>query len=104
MALDTVRVFVWLQVTAVSSVGLAEGSSHVNWQEVRYNIDWWVVGCGVVILCTLILWLKVFLLHPSFVLSILLPGWMHNPPHPPSFRHAPHPLCLLMLASFVTAL
>lgn len=42
-------------MTAVLSVGLAEGSSHVNWKKVRYTIVWWAVGFGVVMLCTSVL-------------------------------------------------
>ena len=39
-------------MTAVLSVGLAEGSGHVNWKKVRYTIVWWAVGFGVVMACT----------------------------------------------------
>ena len=49
---NTVSVVASLQVTAVSSVGLAEGSGHVNWKKVRYTIVWWSVGFGVVMVCT----------------------------------------------------
>lgn len=52
IAANTVRAVVWLQVTAVLSVGLAEGSGHVNWKKVRYTIVWWAVGFGVVMVCT----------------------------------------------------
>ena len=55
IALLTVRAVVGLQVTAVLSVGLAEGSSHVNWKKIRYTIVWWAVGFGVVMLCTVAL-------------------------------------------------
>ena len=52
-------------MTAVLSVGLAEGSSHVNWKKVRYTIVWWAVGFGVVMLCT-----SVLVAQGTFVLAL----------------------------------
>ena len=34
------------------AVGLAEGTSHVNWSLLRTILLWWVVGFGVVIMLT----------------------------------------------------
>lgn len=41
-----------MQVTAVCSVGLAEGSSHVNWRKVRYTVVWWAAGFAIVMVST----------------------------------------------------
>lgn len=33
-----------LQISAVTAVGLAEGSSHVHWRRVRHILGWWFFG------------------------------------------------------------
>ena len=41
-----------LQVFSVVAVGLAEGTSHVNWGLLGTILLWWIVGFGVVIMLT----------------------------------------------------
>ena len=40
------------QVSAVTAVGLVEGSSHVNWKMLFSMLLWWTVGFALVMVCT----------------------------------------------------
>ena len=40
------------QVFSVVGVGLAEGTSHVNWSMLGTILLWWIVGFGAVIMLT----------------------------------------------------
>lgn len=40
------------QTAAVAAVGLAEGSSHVNWKKLRDMLVWWILGFTAVMLST----------------------------------------------------
>lgn len=44
-----------LQFSAVSAVGLAEGSSHINWKLLGKTWLWWIAGYGLVLLFTSLL-------------------------------------------------
>ena len=39
-------------MTAVTAVGLAEGSSHVNWKKVQATLVWYAVGFAAVMVST----------------------------------------------------
>ena len=44
-----------LQVSAVTAVGVAEGTSHVNWRMLARILLWWITGFVIVLLATSVL-------------------------------------------------
>lgn len=41
-----------VQVSAVTAVGIAEGTSHVNWRLLAKILMWWIVGFCLTMLST----------------------------------------------------
>ena len=41
-----------LQIAAVTTIGLVEGSSHVNWRKLMTHVTWWFFGFFCVLLAT----------------------------------------------------
>ena len=41
-----------LQVSAVAAVGIAEGTSHVNWRLLAKILLWWIVGFCLTVVTT----------------------------------------------------
>lgn len=66
-----------VQVSAVTAVGLVEGTSHINWRVLNKILLWWIVGFCLVMLTTSLL------VAQGDALLLCAYRIINHPQHPP---------------------